>query len=96
MVQLDTCLYIYCYLKNLVEWESFSTIKSSRGLRDPLSPLLFLIVSERLSSLLHNHLQSNQLLGLRFSPSSPYLSFVFFLQMALYFLAKLLSGKQMF
>lgn len=59
----------------------------SRGLRqgDPLSPYLYLLCTEGLSSLLTNAMQSNQLHGFRASRAGPPISHMFFADDSLLF-----------
>jgi hypothetical protein len=65
----------------------YSKIKSSRGLRqgDPLSPYLFLLVDEGLSSMLVRAEMGRQITGVPFSVGGIWLSHLFFANDSLIF-----------
>lgn len=65
-----------------------SFFKPKRGLRqgDPLSPYLFLIISEVLSVRITKSVNDGHLLGIKLSRSCPVISHLFFADDALYFL----------
>lgn len=60
----------------------------SRGLRqgDPLSPYLFLLVSDVLSRLIHMHVDQMRFEGVRMNPCGPVISHIFFADNTLIFL----------
>ncbi|GER31074.1 RNA-directed DNA polymerase-like protein [Striga asiatica] len=62
-------------------------VTSSRGIRqgDPLSPYLFILVSELLSCYLHNKINVGQFRGVRISQNGPMLSHLLFADDALVF-----------
>lgn len=68
--------------------------KPTRGLRqgDPLSPYLFLIVSEVLSLRISRAVHENHLQGIKLSRSCPVISHLFFADDSLFFLAATLKN----
>lgn len=55
-------------------------IKPSRGLRqgDPLSPYVFILCAEGLSSIIHSARESHILYGIKMNPHCPTVSHLFF------------------
>ena len=74
-----TCMSSVAYSFN-INGERRGFVKPSRGLRqgDPLSPYLFLLVTEGFSNLLTKSMQGNRLTGLKVAHSCPALSHLFF------------------
>lgn len=74
----------------LVNGKVVGNLKPSRGLRqgDPLSPYLFLLCSEGLSSLLTRRTVEGKIHGIEVAPTSPPISHLFFLQMTAYFFSQ--------
>ncbi|KAL5556875.1 hypothetical protein UlMin_039111 [Ulmus minor] len=72
----------------------FGHLTPSRGLRqgDPLSPYLFLLCGEGLSSLLHRYEQNEVLQGLRCGTRGPTISHLLFADDSLFFLEAKLSA----
>ncbi|KAL5555846.1 hypothetical protein UlMin_038082 [Ulmus minor] len=68
-------------------WEKVGYIRPSRGLRqgDPLSPYLFLLCTEGLSTLIHSSERSGQLHGMRCGTNGPTISHLFFADDSLLF-----------
>jgi hypothetical protein len=65
MKGLDTFLYFYGEILYSCKWNPIQFSSSSRGLRqrDPLSPLLFVVVMEALSRMLTAALDQGNLTG---------------------------------
>ncbi|KAL5572390.1 hypothetical protein UlMin_021987 [Ulmus minor] len=71
----------------LINGEKVGYIRPSRGLRqgDPLSPYLFLLCAEGLSSLIHTFERTGQLQGMRCGTNGPTISHLFFADDSLLF-----------
>ncbi|XP_071926918.1 uncharacterized protein [Coffea arabica] len=83
-----TCLSTVSYSFNL-NGQKVGYIQPSRGIRqcDPLSPYLFIICAEGLSSLIHKAVAEKELTGIKYARIvRPFLTY--FLQMILYYAAK--------
>ena len=67
--------------------EPHGDIKPTRGLRqgDPLSPYLFLLVSEGLNGLIQQAMATNDIRGFSLCRNGPQISHLFFLQMRISF-----------
>ncbi|KAL5541281.1 hypothetical protein UlMin_042503 [Ulmus minor] len=76
------------YYSLLINGEKVGYIRPSRGLRqgDPLSPYLFLLCAEGLSSLIHTFERTGQLQGMRCGTNGPTISHLFFADDSLLFL----------
>jgi hypothetical protein len=81
-----TCVRTVSY-SVIVNGKPVGNFRPSRGIRqgDPISPYLFLICAEALSSLLHHAVQSGTITGVPTSPRGPYLSHLFFADDSLIF-----------
>ncbi|KAL5564766.1 hypothetical protein UlMin_027930 [Ulmus minor] len=75
------------YYSLLINGEKVGYIRPSRGLRqgDPLSPYLFLLCAEGLSSLIHTFERTGQLQGIRCGTNGPTISHLFFADDSLLF-----------
>ncbi|KAL5553661.1 hypothetical protein UlMin_041062 [Ulmus minor] len=75
------------YYSLLINGEKVGYIRPSRGLRqgDPLSPYLFLLCAEGLSSLIHTFERTGQLQGMRCGTNGPTISHLFFADDSLLF-----------
>ncbi|KAL5550781.1 hypothetical protein UlMin_000957 [Ulmus minor] len=82
---LDCVTSVYYSL--LLNGEKVGCIRPSRGLRqgDPLSPYLFLLCAEGLSSLIHTSERSGQLHGMQCGTNGPSISHLFFADDSLLF-----------
>lgn len=74
--------------KIIVSGEEIKEVKPSRGLRqgDPLSPYLFLFVSDVLSNMISNAVKKKELIGLKLAKTCPVLSHLFFADDSIFFL----------
>ncbi|KAL5551944.1 hypothetical protein UlMin_002120 [Ulmus minor] len=83
---LDCVTSVYYSL--LLNGENVGYIRPSRGLRqgDPLSPYLFLLCAEGLSSLIHTFERTGQLQGMRCGTNGPTISHLFFADDSLLFI----------
>ncbi|KAL5538246.1 hypothetical protein UlMin_044727 [Ulmus minor] len=83
---LDCVTSVYYSL--LLNGEKVGYIRPSRGLRqgDPLSPYLFLLCAEGLSSLIHNSERTGQIQGMRCGTNGPTISHLFFADDSLLFI----------
>ncbi|GJV89910.1 putative RNA-directed DNA polymerase [Tanacetum coccineum] len=82
-----SCISSY-ELEFLINGESIGSIRPSRGIRqgDPLSPYLFIIVADVLSSMVINALQNSLLSGIKMARTCLVISHVFFADDSLFFL----------
>ncbi|BFG15190.1 hypothetical protein CerSpe_014650 [Prunus speciosa] len=87
---VDLTLNCVCSVKFsvLINGKPGKHFRPSRGLRqgDPLSPYLFLIVSEALSSMIHEGCEAGFIQGLKISRNGPNISHIFFADDSLIFL----------
>ncbi|XP_027166343.1 uncharacterized protein LOC113766338 [Coffea eugenioides] len=73
------CLSTVIYSFNL-NGQKVGYVKPSRGIRqgDPLSPYIFIICAEGLSSIIHKAVQAKELTGVKICRDSPVISHLFF------------------
>ena len=81
----------------LVQGEPSEMIHPTRGIRqgDPLSPYIFILCSETLSTLISDAVFSRRIKGLKMAPQAPTLHHLFFLQMIVWFIEMLLNRNAM-
>lgn len=72
----------------LIKGEPSAVFKPSRGIRqgDPLSPYLFIIMANSLSTLMRKAVQDGNIKGIRLNPTCPTLSHLLFADDAIFFL----------
>ncbi|GJX63888.1 reverse transcriptase [Tanacetum coccineum] len=72
----------------MINGESISTIKPSRGIRqgDPMSHFLFIIIADVLSQMINNAMHQSLLTGIKMARNCPVISHIFFADDSLFFL----------